>query len=186
MSKLLSLLKSASSEVSLLSRLGQWMQAVSSAIDDVVTAAETTYIEVRRATTDQTVNFTNGDVVVLNAVSVSGAGIGYDAATGIFTLQSAGLYELEFYGTWVNFGTPNATAATVQWTDLAGNALVVGQSTWVVSATSTLNDGSQPVAKVLYQAAAGAQVEVKANSIGGGGTADLLRGVSYAIVRKIG
>lgn len=183
MPKLMSLLKSASGEVSLLSHLGRWMQAVSSVIDDVV---EPPYIEVRRASSNQSVNFSNADDVVLNAVSGGGTGVGYDTATGIFTLQSAGLYELEFYGTWVNFGTPNATAATVEWTDLAGNPLVVGHSTWVVSAPSTLNDGSQPVAKVLYAAAAGAQVKLKASTTGGGGTAELLRGASFAIVRKVG
>lgn len=180
--KMLSLLKGVGSQIQLKSPLGRWMEAVSSMLDGITSA----YIEVRRTASDQSVNFTNGDDIILNLVSGGGTGVGYDTTTGIFTLQSAGLYELEFYGTWVNFGTPNGTAASVDWVDLAGNPLVIGHSSWGVSSSSTLNNASQAATKVIYSAAAGAQVKLKSSATGGGGTADLLRGASFAIVRKIG
>ncbi len=181
MSKLLDFLKSAAGEASQSSRLGVWRQKISAAVDAMLSLP---YIEVRRATSDQTVDFTAGTDIVLNTIEVDG-GIDYDTATGVFTLAEAGLYELEFYGTWTNFGTPDATAATAQWVSHQSLPFPTGLSTWVVSATGTQNTGCQPVAKVLYDAPAGAQVKVQASDLGGGGTADLLRGASFATVRKV-
>jgi hypothetical protein len=182
MGNLLDLLKAAAGESSLHGALGRWRRAVSSELDKLLSS---TFILVRRASTDQSVDFSAEDDVVLNSV-VEDGGVAYDASTGVFTLE-AGLYELEFHGTWINFGTPDTTAATVQWVSHpTGAALETGLTTWVTSASSVKNEGSQPVAKVLYRSAAGAQVKVKANAAGGGGTADLLRGSSYAVVRKIG
>lgn len=163
------------------SALGLWRQKVSKAVDDL----SGPYIEVRRASSDQSVDFSAATDIVLNTIAVDG-GIAYDTTTGVFTLAEAGLYELEFFGTWTNFGTPNTTAATVQWVSHQGLPFPTGLSTWVVSATGTQNTGSQPVAKVLYLAPAGAQVKVQASNLGGGGTADLLRGASFAPVRKVG
>lgn len=186
--RLLDLLKSAAGEAAILTRLGRWRLAVSSLLDAL---SDPAYIEVRRATSDQTVDFTAEDDVICNAVvtastdALGNSRIGYDTATGVFTLNEAGLYELEFFGAWVNFGTPNVTAATAEWTDGAGTPLYTGLLTWVRSSTSTANDGSQPTAKALYRAAAGAQVKVRASGSGGGGTADLQRGSSFATVRRV-
>lgn len=181
MGKLLDFLKHAAGQASLHSPLGQWRQRVSAALDGLTDGP---YIEVRRATSDQSVDFSAATDIVLNTVAVDG-GITYDTTTGVFTLDEAGLYELEFYGTWINFGTPDTTAATAQWVSHQGLPFPTGLSTWVVSATGTQNMGSQPVAKVLYLAPAGAQVKVQASGLGGGGTADLLRGASFATVRKV-
>lgn len=181
MGKLLSYLKAAAGEASLHSKLGSWRLAVAQALDELLAPD---YIEVRRGTSDQSVDFSAENDLVFNAIAKDG-GVEYDVGTGVFTLK-AGLYELEFFGTWINFGTPNTTAATAQWVSHPANtALATGLSTWVVSATGTQNTGSQPVAKVLYRAAAGDQVKVKASSAGGGGTAELLRGSSFACVRKV-
>lgn len=182
MGRLISYLKSAAAKVQLSGPLGRWMQAVSDAADVV---ANPSYIEVRRATSNQSVNFSNADDIILNDVVVDG-GIVYDPVGGVFTLDK-GLYELAFYGTWVNFGTPNVTAATVEWVDAPTGTvpLAAGCGTWAVSSTSTLNNAGQPVTRVLYLASAGDTVKLKATVTGGGGTADLQRGSSYAIVRKL-
>ncbi len=181
MGRLLSRFRSVGGEKALGSAFGRWCQAVGSLLDGVLNPP---YVVVRRASSNQSVDFTAGEDLVFNAV-VEDGGVAYDPATGVFTL-AAGLYELEFYGAWTNFGTPDVTAATAEWVSHPSNvALAVGLTTWVVSATGTQNTGCQPVAKVLYPATAGEQVKVRATSAGGGGTADLLRGSSYASVRKV-
>ena len=160
---------------------GRWAQAISLILDGVT---DPPYIVVRRASSDQAVDFTAEEDLVFNAVMEDG-GVTYDTATGIFTL-AAGLYELEFFGSWTNFGTPDTTAATAEWVSHPSNAaLAIGLTTWVVAASSTQNTGCQPVSKILYRASAGEQVKVRATTAGGGGTADLLRGSSYAVVRKV-
>lgn len=181
MGKLAGLLSAAGGEKASGSAFWRWCQEIAAKVDALL---EAPYIEVRRATSDQSVDFSASEDIVLNTIAVDG-GIAYDIATGVFTLAEAGLYELEFFGAWTNFGTPNTTAATAQWVSHQGLPFPTGLSTWVVSATGTQNTGSQPVAKVLYLAPAGAQVKVQASSLGGGGTADLLRGASYATVRKL-
>lgn len=180
---LLELLKAAGGEASLRSALGRWRKAVSSALDQL---QDESYSIVRQTPFAASFATPTADVILNEEVVRVGSAVTYDDATGRWTLAASGLYELEFFGQFENFGAVGDTAQ-IAWTDLANAELVAptGSSLGTVffPGTSTINASTKPVSRLLYPTGAAAE-QIKLRLTNLTSTGDLSAG-SYAIVRKL-
>lgn len=177
MGKLLDLAKSIAGEKSLLGRVGRWILAVSTKLDDSVPGP---YIVTELFNAPQDIaNLTPATVLVLDSIQVDG-GISYNTATGRYVLPP-GTYDLAFYAYWEVFNDQANDYARAIWVTGAGHQLP-GASI-IYPQASTRNQASLPVTRVIYSTLVEDTLHLE--SRGGSGAARLAAG-AYAVVRKIG
>lgn len=200
MGKLLDLLKFATGQKSLHDPIGKWRQEVSRAIDGDQVGTGTGFVMATRAADQAPALVASTPTIVIfssvrlaeNAITGAPPGpiadneISYDTSTGIFTL-TPGLYELHALVRFGTFATDATDFATFHWA--ASGALAVplfaNMEGNVYGGASTLDRTAEPVSRVLFRVAPGANVTVAVAASAEVGATTVIQAGSNAIVHKL-
>lgn len=181
---LLSLLKTAGSQLQLSSPLGKFLQKIAqSLVSSGVSAPQYGFAKI---STPQAINGTTN--LLLDSQGLT-RGIGYSTATGTWTLTPGKTYVLRGHGYADTFSAVNASLK-IQWVDDNNNPLTSGgpdcPPAQLYPMTGTGANSTEPVTEIVYTApdtVAGRSVKLRVTALVG--TANIPASGFTAIIQEI-